>query len=193
MIEEELWQDLEKVPPHEVAVRAIAEYNDDNKTFTINIFNKSYTVDTNKKVIVSPENTKRSGLLNEIILHHLVHASDVPLSNVLVAPNQLTDGGFFFRGSHELPLAKITEKFGDDRDKFLEKGLQLGGEKTDFGDAAVKLAFFPRVPVIFALWKKDEEFDSEARIILDSSIEKQMSLYGVFLSMLYAIDKMVGD
>ncbi len=193
MIEEELWQDLENMPPNEVAVRAIAEYDEDNKTFAINVFNRRYVVDIKKRVVVNPENTKRSGLLNEIILHHLAHASDVPLSNIFVSPNQLTDGGFFFRGSHELPFAKITEKFGDDLDKFIEKGLQLGGEKTDFGDAAVKLQFFPRVPVIFALWKKDEEFDSEARVILDNSIEKQMSLYGVFLSLLYVIDKMAAD
>jgi hypothetical protein len=193
MIEEELWQDLENVPPHEVAVRAIVEYDEDNKTFAINVFNKRYVVDTKKRTIVNPENTKRSGLLDEIILHHLAHASDVPLSNVLVSPNQLTDGAFFFRGSHELPLAKITEKFGDDLDKFIRKGLQLGGEKTDFGDAAVKLQFFPRVPVILALWKRDEEFDSEARVILDNSIEKQMSLYGVFLSILYVIDQFAVD
>lgn len=193
MIDEELWQDLEKVPPHEVAVRAIARYDEENKTFAIDVFKKGYLVDLSKRSIINPEDTKRSGLINEIILHHLAHASDVPLSNILVAPNQLTDGSFFFRGSHQLPLAKITEKFDDDLDKFIEKGLQLGGEKTDLGDAAIKLPFFPRVPIIFALWKKDEEFDGEARIILDKSIEKQMSLYGVFLSLLYAIGKMAED
>jgi hypothetical protein len=53
------------------------------------------------------------------------------------------------------------------------------------------MRLFPRVPVIFALWKKDDEFDSEARVILDSSIEQQMSLYGVFLSLLYSIGKML--
>ena len=63
----------------------------------------------------------------------------------------------------------------------------------DFGDASVKLRLFPRIPVIFALWKRDEEFESEARIILDSSIEQQLSLYGVFLAILYSIGKMLSD
>lgn len=193
MIEEELWQELEKAPPHEVAVRAIAEYDEDNETFAINVFNKRYVVDVKKRLIAGPENTRKSGLLDEILLYHLSHANDVPLSNNLISPNQLTDGSFFFRGGHELPLPRIADKFGSDPDKFIEKGLHLGGEKMDFGDASVKLRLFPRIPVIFALWKRDEEFESEARIILDSSIEQQLSLYGVFLAILYSIGKMLSD
>lgn len=193
MIEEELWQELENVPPQEVAVRAIAEYDENNGTFAINVFNKRYVVDVKKRLIAEPENTKKSGLLDEILLHYLSHAQDVPLSNNLISPNQLTDGSFFFRASHELPLPKIANKFGSDLDKFIEKGLQLGGERADFGDAAVRLRLFPRVPFIFALWKKDEEFDSEVRVILDSSVEQHMSLYGVFLALLYSIGKMLAD
>ncbi len=193
MAEDELWQELENISPHDVAVRAIAEYDEDGKRFTIKVLNKKYVVDIKQRVIVNPEDTKRSGLLNEILLHHLAHASDVPLTNTLVSPNQLTDGSFFFRGSHELPMAKITEKYGENLDQFLKRGFQLGGVKHDFADAAVRLQFLPRVPIIFAIWKKDEEFDSEARIILDKSIEKQMSLYGVFLSLLYMIERMAED
>jgi hypothetical protein len=190
---DELWQDLEKASPHEVAIRAIAEYDEEEKRFTVDVFNKKYIVDLKNRQVIHPEDVKRSGMLNEVLLHYLVNASDVPLSNTLVSPNQLTDGAFFFRGSHELPLAKITEKFDDDLKQFVARGLQLGGQKTDFGDAAVRLQLFPRIPVIFALWHKDDEFDSEARVILDSSVEKQMSLYGVFLAMLYAIGKMSED
>jgi len=193
MIVEELWVELEAVPPQDVAVRALAEYDERNGAFAFDVLGKRYLVDVRKRVIVEPENTRKSGMLDEIILHHLSHAGDVPLSGNLVSPNQLTDGSFFFRGGHELPLPKIAEKYGSDPDKFMEKGLLLGGEKVDFGDAGIKLKLFPRVPVIFALWKKDEEFDSEARVILDSSIEQQMDLYGVFLALLYCIGRMLSD
>lgn len=193
MIVEELWQELEALSPHDVAVNAIADYDEEKGTFAVNVFNRRYVVDVKNRTIVVPENTRRSGMLDEVILHYLSHASDVPLADNLVSPNQLTDGSFFFRGGHELPLPKLAEKYGADLDKFVEKGRQLGGETIEFGDAAVKLKLFPRVPVIFALWKKDEEFDSEARVILDSSIEQQMSLYGVFLSLLFCIGQMLSD
>ncbi len=193
MIEEELWWELENVPPREVAVRALAEYDDAAGTFAINVFNNRYVVDVKKRLIIEPQNTRKSGLLDEILLHYLSHANDIPLSNNLVSPSQLTDGSFFFRGSHELPLPKLAEKFGSAPDKFIEKGLLMGGERADFGDAAVKMRLFPRVPVIFALWKKDDEFDSEARVILDSSIEQQMTLYGVFLVLLFSIGQMLSD
>jgi hypothetical protein len=193
MIVEELWQELEAVHPREVAVRAIADYDEDNGTFAINVFNKRYIVDVKKRMVTAPENTRKSGMLDEVILHHLSHATDVPLSNNLVSPNQLTDGSFFFRGGHELPLPKLADKYGADLDKFVEKGLRLGGERIAFGDAAIKLRLFPRVPIIFAIWKKDEEFNSEARVILDSSIEQQMTLYGVFLVLLFSIGQMLSD
>jgi hypothetical protein len=193
MIVEELWVELENVPPQDVVVRAIAEYDEGNGRFAIDVLTMRYIVDVRKRVINEPENTRKSGLLDEIILHHMSHAHDVPLSGNLVAPNQLTDGSFFFRGSHDLPLLKIAGKYGSDPDKFMEKGLLLGGEKADFGDVGIKLKLFPRVPIIFALWKKDEEFDSEVRVILDSSIEQQMDLYGVFLALLYCIGRILAD
>jgi hypothetical protein len=193
MIVEELWVELDAVPPRDVAVRALAEYDEQNGTFALDVLGKRYLVDVGKRVIAGPEGTKKSGMLDEIILHHMSHAHDVPLSGNLVSPNQLTDGSFFFRGGHELPLPKIAEKYGSAPDKFMEKGLLLGGEKADFGDAAFKLKLFPRVPIIFALWVKDEEFESEARIILDSSIEQQMDLYGVFLGLLYCIGRILAD
>ena len=37
------------------------------------------------------------------------------------------------------------------------------------------------------------EFESQVHLILDKSIEEQMSLEGVLLALLYAIGKMVED
>ena len=193
MIEEELWRNVQAMPPQEVAVCAMAEYDRENRTFGIRVFNERFTVDVEKKLISSPDQVLKSHLLPLFLLHHLTCAKDIPLSNILVSPHQLTGGTFFFRASHELPLPKIAEKFENNLEKFLERGKTLGGEKVDYGDAAVKLQLLPRIPLIFVLWKKDEEFESRVNLILDKSVEEQMNLDGVLLALLYAIGKMLED
>ena len=99
---------------------------------------------------------------------------------------------FFFRASHELPLPKIAEKFDNNLEKFLEKGKKLGGEKVDYGDAAIKLDLLPRVPLIFVLWKKDEEFESQVHLFWTRARGADEP-GGVLLALLYAIGKWVED
>jgi len=193
MIEEELWQNLLERSPEEVAVCAIAEYDGDNRTFAIRVMNDRWVVDLDRKAITSPDPVRKSHFLPLFLLHHLASARDIPLSNVLVTPHQLTGGTFFFRASHELPLPKIAKKFDNHIREFLEKGKKLGGEPVDYGDAAVKVHLLPRVPLIFVLWKKDEEFESQVHLMLDKSIEEQMSLEGILLALLYAIGKWVEE
>jgi Domain of unknown function (DUF3786) len=193
MIEEELWRNVQAMPPQEVAVCAMAEYDRENRTFGIRVYNEKFIVDVEKRLISSPDQVRKSHLLPLFLLHHLTCAKNIPLSNILVSPHQLTGGTFFFRGSHELPLPKIAEKFENNLEKFLERGKTLGGEKVDYGDAAVKLQLLPRIPLIFVLWKKDEEFESRVNLILDKSVEEQMNLDGVLLALLYAIGKMLED
>jgi hypothetical protein len=193
MIEEELWQSVQERSPQEVAVCAMGEYDGEKRTFGIRVMNDLFIVDVGKKVISSPDPVRKSHFLPLFLLHHLACAKDIPLSHMLVTPNQLTGGTFFFRASHELPLPKIAQKFDNNLEKFLEKGKKLGGVKVDYGDAAVKVHLLPRVPLIFVLWKKDEEFESHVHLILDKSIEEQMSLEGVMLALLYAIGKWVED
>jgi hypothetical protein len=193
MIEEELWKSVREIPPYEIAVRAGAEYDEDHRTFGISVYNEKFIVDVDKKMISGPDQVRKSHLLPLFLLHYLACAKDIPLSNILVSPHQLTGGPFFFRASHELPLPKIAEKFENNIEKFLERGKRLGGEKVDYGDAAVKLHLLPRIPLIFVFWKKDQEFESRVNLILDKGIEEQMTLEGVLLALLYAIGKMVED
>jgi hypothetical protein len=68
-------------------------------------------------------------------------------------------------------------------EKFLEKGKNLGGEKVDYGDATAKLHFLLRVPLIFVLWKKEEEFESQIHLILDKNIKEQMNMEGMLLAL----------
>ena len=191
MFEQELWKKLINISPQEITVNSRAEYDHDKKQVSVNVFNERFTIDLEKQIITGPAQEKVSPLLPLFLLHYLACAKDIPLYNKPVSPSQLKGGIFFFRGAHELPLDKIAEKFANNTEKFLDKGIKLGGEKVKFGDAAVKLNLLPRVPVVFILWKKDEEFESQVNLILDKSVEEQMNLDILFLGLLYAIEKLL--
>ncbi|MEI7673115.1 MAG: hypothetical protein WCK00_13470, partial [Deltaproteobacteria bacterium] len=63
MIEEELWQNLLDRSPQEVAICAMAEYDDENRTFGIRVMNDRFLLDIDKKVISSPDPVQKSHFL----------------------------------------------------------------------------------------------------------------------------------
>jgi hypothetical protein len=75
-----------------------------------------------------------------------------------------------------LPLDSIADKYGNDREGFLKKGMELGGEMLGYGDASLSLRPLPRVPVISILWNGDEEFPPRADLLFDSSCEIQLPI-----------------
>ena len=84
-------------------------------------------------------------------------------------PVNIKGGELFFQGTHELPLARIEELYGTDRDAFIRKGRELCGELTSYGDVSLKISPLPRIPVMMILWLQDEEFPSRAELLFDSS------------------------
>src|SRR5208283_3525427 len=81
--------------------------------------------------------------------------------------------GYFFRGSHVMPLDRVAGKYARDVKGFMMKGAQFGGTPVQYGDAAFALLPFPRIPVTIILWSADEEFDARVELLLDATCELQ--------------------
>ena len=64
--------------------------------------------------------------------------------------------------------------YGNDIKQFVKRGISLGGEQMNHGDASVKLFPFPRVPVVLIFWEYDKEFPSRADILFDSVCSKHL-------------------
>lgn len=78
-------------------------------------------------------------------------------------------GEIYERGTHVLPLDRVSDRYGTDVPGFLARGRELGGEPTDYADASLRLFPFPRVPVVLLLWEKGPEFAARASLLFDSS------------------------
>lgn len=178
--EEKAWELVLSRDPSEVAGRAGVSYDSDPKCFLVRSYGMDFSVSTVSRTIESPSpgSDLLLGRLAEFfrlsLLWYLASAKDLPCTGRLTGIGQIKGGEAFSRGSHLLPLGTLAEKYGHDREGFLNKGIFLGGEVRQYGDASIELRAFPRVPVVITLWLADDEFPARADLLLDSSCDLQL-------------------
>ena len=178
--EEQAWQMLSQSAFIDVCRDAKADFDESSGHYALVMFNS--------KILISPGNRKIWGdsraadlLLNKLphysrlsALRYLIEAKNIPLSGNLVNPREVNGGLIFSQGSHMLPLDKIVEKYKGNVKAFVQRGITLGGEQSDYGDASVRLFPFPRVPAVILIWKQDKEFPARADILFDSTCSQHL-------------------
>ena len=175
--ESKAWEVLEDIDPENVCNRAKVTYDSSSNTYTLNSFGQDVIVSMTGKSIYSDSQVSDL-LLNKLgvysrlsILWYLVNAKNIALTHKLVRPEDLKGGNIYSKGTHVLPLDRITDKYGSDTEGFLKRGMEIGSEVLDFGDASLRLFPLPRVPVTIIIWKGDEEFSPRSDLLLDATCE----------------------
>jgi len=105
-----------------------------------------------------------------LILHYFTQAKGTPLSNKLITYKELPDGINYYPTFFKRAIAPIVNHFGSEPHRLLDTARILGGQKAEYGDAAVTINAFSRVPVTPVLWQGDEEFTPDGNIMFDSTI-----------------------
>ena len=149
---------------------------DSQKTIIVKYLNQSYQV-TLPDVKVSLKDSEEAISLRDkiLILHYLVQAKGTPLSNRIITYKELPEGINYFRTFYKRAIKPLVDHFGQEPDQLVDVVKRLGGHKTDYGDVAVIINAFPRVPVTLALWWGDEEFPPEGSILFDSTISDYLT------------------
>lgn len=180
--EEKAWSLLRSLDPKDVCRNAMVGFNELSNVYMMKSFGMELSIDTRNHSIYTDAAAgdlllKRLGYFSILsILWYLTSAKNIPLSGRLVKPVNLKGGQIFFRGTHVLPLDNLAMRYAHDADGFLQKGRSLGGRSLNYGDAAVELCPFPRIPVVVILWIEDEEFPPRADLLFDSSCEVHLAL-----------------
>ncbi len=164
---EQFWERVAELPREETARRAKCEYRAESDAFVLSLLNTEYLVHPTQRTILAaaPSAPDRvPGYLQQLcLLAYLVNAKDLPPAGRLVGVEKLDPGGFFFRGSHRLPIEKLTAVFGRDLPLFQKVGRTMNAMTRDFGDASLELAVLPRIPLTLVLWTADEEWRPQTR------------------------------
>ncbi|MFC1899774.1 DUF3786 domain-containing protein [Chloroflexota bacterium] len=178
--EQPAWEILSELDPKDVCIRTKITFDDPTGAYIL----KSFLQD----IVIAPKNKQIYGnssisnfLLKEVgnyfrlsVLWYLISAKDISLSGTLIKPADMPGGQIYSKGSHALPLDKIVEKYGTDLQGFLKKGMELGGERLNFGDVSLRFYPLPRIPVSILLWENNEEFPARCDLLLDSTCKLQL-------------------
>lgn len=173
--EDHAWELLGEASPLDVSRRSGALYEADSGRYLLRSFGRDFSITPREHEIraLTPEGgiflTRLAYFFRLSALWYLVKATDAMPAGRLIKPASMTGGDIFFKGSHILPLDAVAKRFGRDREGFLSTGATFGGKVVDYGDAAVELHAFPKIPATVILWLEDEEWPPRADLVLDSS------------------------
>ena len=147
-----------------------AEYVDSRKAVIIKYLNQPY--------LVKPLDAEVSSMSGEeipirdtiLIIHYFTQAKGTTLSDKIITYKELPEGLLYFPTYYKRTVKPLVNSFGGEPDRLLDAAQTLGGRKADYGDAAVTIDAFIRVPVTLVLWKGDEELAPEGSLLFDSTI-----------------------
>jgi len=186
--------DLE--PAYELAREQLAEIEDieqlclksgarylvtgSQQEIAIEYLNRLYRITMpNVEVLLADSREEVSIRDRVLILHYLLSAKGTPITNKLIAFKELSGGGNYFRTFSKRAIEPLMEHFGEQPHVLIDTAGKLGGHTVAYGDVAVTVNAFSRVPITIVLWQGDEEFPAQGDILFDAAISDYLSTYDV--------------
>ncbi len=173
-----LWKELQNLNPAEDVCRQASVQFDNRGFYSVAFMDRRYRLYVNDERFEGPEGDELASdsEFQLLLLTYLTSAQNVPFSGKWVSEKDLQGGSLFFKGPHQLPVARIIERFGKDPEKFLKIGTAFGGMKIDYGDVALEFMALPKIPMVCVLWAEDEEFPARVSFLFDPSIQSLLPL-----------------
>lgn len=178
--EQHAWEHLKSLAAEDVCSRTGATFDRETNVYGLDLFNQHVDVSLGSFEISghTPQAERLLAALSYFshlsILTFLARAQDIPPSGRLVKPGDMPGVDVMVRGSHTLPLHKLTARYGDDVEAFLRRGQTYGGIPQTHGDASLLLHPFKVLPVVLILWVGDEEFPPRSDLLLDGTSQFQV-------------------
>lgn len=182
------WKKLADLHPTEVCERTDAIYHYDKNGYFLPFLNQRYLVVPKERKIrrIRPDESLEDETLSTdfylMCLVYLTDAKRVEPTRKWLSEKDLKGGEMFFRGPHALPVAEITKKYGGDPENFLTAGQRLGGVEMLYGDKAFGLDVFPKILLVYVLWRGDEEFPPRIQVLFDETIQNHFPLDVIWCS-----------
>jgi hypothetical protein len=178
--EELAWEVLSLLDPEDVCHRTKTLFNCTAQTFKLKFFSQYVDISLNGKSISGQESAgklllgKLRNYSNLAILWYLIHAAGAPFSGKLINPADLSGGQIYTGGTHVLPVQLIADKYGTDREEFINRGRGLDGQELNLAEASLLLHPFPNIAIAILLWLQDDEFPARSVLLVDSSSGQQL-------------------
>ena len=168
--------DISNIEQHCLKSDTQYEIIDSKRVITTKYLNQLYLISL-PDIEISPMGSEETIPLRDkiLILHYLSQAKGTPINNKIISYKELPEGRNYFPTFSKRAIKPILDHFGEEPERLVDVAAKFGGYKVDYGDVAVTINAFPRVPITFVLWKGDEEFPTEGNILFDSTIPDYLS------------------
>lgn len=144
---------------------------DSQKTIVIQYLNQSYLIALPDIKIALAGSAEEVPLRDRVLmLHYFVSAKGTPIADKLVTFRELPEGKVYSPTFAKRTSQPLLDRFGKEPHLLLDAAEKLGGHRVDYGDTAVTINAFSRVPITIVLWRGDEEFAPQGNILFDATI-----------------------
>jgi hypothetical protein len=144
---------------------------DPERTIALTYLNEPYRIRLSDAAIHRQGNRQPVPVLDKLlILHYFLRARGSPLSQKQITYKELVGGGSYYPTFYKRAVKPVVGCFGDRPEAIIKAAERLGGRQVDYGDTAVTIDAFSRVPLTWVLWKGDAELPAEGSILFDSAI-----------------------
>ena len=153
--------------------RSGAQYQvtDSKKIIIISYLNQLYLISLPPIEILLADSAEEVPIRDKVlILHYFISAKGNPPANKLITFRELPEGSVYFPTFSKRTVKPLLDHFGQEPRRLIATAEKLGGYKADYGDAAVTVNAFSRVPITIILWQGDEEFAPQGNVVFDASI-----------------------
>jgi len=149
---------------------------DSQQVIIIEYLNQSYQITLPDIEISLMDSEEEVPIRDKIlILHYLTSAKGTPTSNKSIAYKELPEGSNYFPTFYKRAIKPLIDHFGKQPYLLVDAAGKLGGYKVDYGDVAVTINAFSRVPITLVLWQGDEEFPPGGSILFDATVSDYIS------------------
>lgn len=153
-----------------------AQYSASQKAIIIDYLNQAYRISFPDGEVSFTTGDEAVPIKDKIlILDYFTRAKGTPLANKVITYKELPDGINYFPTFAKRAISPLVTFFGNEPEQLLKTTEILGGRKANYGDAAVTIDAFKRVPITIVLWQGDEEFAPEGSLMFDSTISDYLT------------------
>lgn len=106
-----------------------------------------------------------------MLLLYLLEATGRAAEGRWISFEQLPGGPGYLASFRGRVMQPVLHAFGTHPDRLVEAARTVDGETLRLGDVAVRIPALPGVPIVYVLWRGDEEFPPSLSVVFDASVE----------------------
>jgi len=149
---------------------------DSKKAIIIQYLNQSYLITLPNIEISLADSADEVPIKDKVlILHYFISAKGTPATNRLITFRELPEGSVYSPTFSKRTIKPLLDHFGKEPHLLVNTSEKLGGHKADYGDTAVTINAFSRVPITIILWQGDDELTPQGNIVFDATIPDYLS------------------